>query len=162
MPAQKIVVTESGIESVEVVVKSVSDQIAAGQLTERTALALRLLHEAAKAEYVQPGISTNPPVSYFSSLPGTETEQGSVLGTFMFRCACGRRFCGPWEEARWEAIGHVELRHADKQLKRDPDALESVIAALIVPNPLNSWEQMSAKVEERTLKGTWVDPTQEG
>jgi hypothetical protein len=132
-----------GVESVEIVVKSVSDGIAAGRLTEKTSLALRLLHEAAKAEHVPPGISTTEPVSYFSSLSqGTDFERGAVLGTFMFRCACGQRFCGPWEEASCEAVAHVELRHADKQLKRNLDALEDVIEALIVPNPLNSWRQL--------------------
>src|SRR5215472_4978293 len=114
MAEQKITVNEHGVQSVEVVVKSVADQIATGQLTQKTALALRLLHEAAKAEPVPPGVSTTEPVSYFTSLPKDEYERGSVLGTFMFRCACGRRFYGPWEEARQDAIGHVELRHADK------------------------------------------------
>ena len=143
MAEQKIIVTENGIESVEMTIKSVADGIAAGRLTEKTALALRLLHEAAKSELVPPGLSTEPPVSYFSSIPqGTDFERGAVLGTFMFRCACGRRFYGPWEEARRESIGHVELRHADAQLKKDLDKLEDVIEALIVPNPLNSWEQL--------------------
>jgi hypothetical protein len=144
MAEQKIMVTDSGVESVEILVKSVADQIAAGRLTEKTALAIRLIHEAAKAEYVQPGISTTEPISYFSSLPNSDFERGAVLGTFQFRCACGRRFCGPWEEARHEAIGHVELRHADQALKKNLDAFEDVIEALIVPNPLNSWEQLQS------------------
>jgi hypothetical protein len=143
MSKQEIVVSENGIESVRMVIQSVADGIAAGKLTEKTALALRLLHEAAKAETVPPGISTEAPVSYFSSLPqGTEIERGTVLGTFQFRCACGQRFFGPWEEARRESIGHVELKHADQTLKKNLDALEDVIEALIVPNPLNSWEQI--------------------
>jgi len=133
MAQQHIVVGEGGIESVAMVLKSVADGIAAGQLTARTSLALRLLHESAKAESVQPGVSTAQPISFFDS----------VGGTFLFRCACGRRFYGPWEEARAEAIGHIELRHADQALKKNLDALEAVIAALILPNPLNSWEQLS-------------------
>lgn len=142
MAQQKIVVGDDGVESVEMIIKSVSDGIAAGMLTAKTALALRLLHDAAKAESAPEGICMIEPVSFFSSLPNDEYERGSVLGTFQFRCACGRRFCGPWEEARNEAIGHVELRHADKQLKADLNKLEDVIEALIVPNPLNSWEQL--------------------
>jgi hypothetical protein len=143
MAEQIITVTDDGIESVEMVIKSVADGVAAGRLTEKTALALRLLHQAAKSELLPTGISTEPPVSYFSSIPqGTDFERGSVLGTFVFRCACGRKFQGPWEEARYEAIGHVELRHADAQLKKDADKLEDVVEALIVPNPLNSWEQI--------------------
>lgn len=150
MSKQEIIVSENGIESVRIVIQSVADGIAAGKLTEKTSLALRLLHEAAKAEVVPPGVSTEPPVSYFSSIPqGTDIERGAVLGTFQFRCACGRRFFGPWEESRYEAIGHVELRHADKALKRNLDALEDVIEALVVPNPLNSWEQLQPDYWEK-------------
>ena len=122
---------------------------------------LGLLHQAAKAEVAPPGISSEPPVSYFNSIPqGTEFERGAVLGAFQFRCACGRRFYGPWEEARQEAIGHVELRHADKQLKKDIDRLEDVIEALIVPNPLNSWEQLQPGYWENLP--TIPDPKKEG
>jgi hypothetical protein len=160
MAEQKIMVNESGVQSVEMVIKSVGDGIQAGRLTEKTALALRLLHEAAKSE-LPAGLFSEPPLSYFSSLPKDDYEGGSVLGTFCFRCACGRRFIGPWEEARYEAIGHVELRHADSQMKKNLDALEAVIAALVVPNPLNSWEQLSAKGDERVSKGTWEEDTKE-
>ncbi|SRR6266566_86803 len=133
MAKQLITVDDkAGITSVETIVKSVSDGIAAGQLTEKTALALRLLHDAVKSEPVEEGISISEPVSFFDS----------AFGTFMFRCACGRRFYGSWDSARYEAIGHVELRHSDKALRKDLSKLEDVIEALIVPNPLNSWEQL--------------------
>jgi hypothetical protein len=72
------------------------------------------------------------PVSYFDS----------VMGSFTFRCACGRTFRGPWEEARWESVVHVETHHASATIRRDLDALEDVIEALIIPSPLNSWEQL--------------------
>jgi hypothetical protein len=161
MAQQKIVGGDDGVESVEMIVKSVADGVAAGRLTERTSLALNLLHQAAKSEFVPEGVSTTEPVNFFSSLPTDDYERGSVLVTFMFRCACGRRFYGPWEEGRNEAIGHVELRHADKQLKKDLDALEAVIAALIVPNPLNSFEQLRAQGDERISNGTWEDDSKE-
>jgi hypothetical protein len=129
MAKQHITVdSENGVEAVETVVTSVSDGVAAGELSAKTALAMRLLHEAVKStEEVQA-----EPVSYFDS----------VMGSFTFRCACGRTFRGPWEEARFEAIGHVELHHASPTIKRDPDVLEDVIEALIVPRPLNGWEQL--------------------
>ena len=85
MAEQIITVTDDGIESVEMVIKSVADGVAAGRLTEKTALALRLLHQAAKSELLPTGISTEPPVSYSSSIPqGTDFERGLVLGTLCF------------------------------------------------------------------------------
>jgi hypothetical protein len=72
------------------------------------------------------------PVSFFDS----------VMGSFTFRCARGRTFRGPWEEARYESIGHVETHHASTTIKRDLDALEESIEALIVPSPLYSWDEL--------------------
>jgi hypothetical protein len=129
MSKQHIVVSEKGVESVETSVSSVSDGIAAGELAAKTALSLRLLHESAKAAAME-GLAV--PVDYFDSL----------LGTFVFRCACGRRFHGPWEEARYEAVGHVELHHASTTVKKDLDGLEDVIEALILPSPLYSWHEL--------------------
>jgi hypothetical protein len=123
-----IVSNENGVESMTTRVDSVGDGIAAGQLSAKTALAVRLLHEAAKStEEVQAA-----PVSFFDA----------AMGTFAFRCVCGRTFRGPWEEARYESIGHVETHHASATIKRDLDVLEDVIEALIIPSPLNSWEQL--------------------
>ncbi len=72
------------------------------------------------------------PVSYFDS----------VMGSFTFRCACGQTFRGPWEEARYESIGHVETHHASVTTKRDLDVLEDVIEALIMPSPLYGWDEL--------------------
>jgi hypothetical protein len=128
MSKLELVVSEKGVESMTTRVDSVGDGVAAGQLSAKTALAVRLLHEAAKStEEVQA-----TPVSYFDS----------VMGSFTFRCACGRTFRGPWEEARYEAIGHVETHHASVTIKRDLDALEDVIEALIIPSPLYSWDEL--------------------
>jgi hypothetical protein len=66
----------------------------------------------------------------------------AILGVFSFRCACGRLFNGPWEEARYEAIGHIELHHASTAIKRDLDSLEATIEALITPSPLYSWDEL--------------------
>jgi hypothetical protein len=128
MAKLEIIVSENGVVSMTTRVDSVGDGVAAGQLSARTALAVRLLHEAAKStEEVQAA-----PVSFFDS----------VMGSFTFRCACGRTFRGPWEEARYEAIGHVELHHASTTIRRDPDCLEDTIEALIVPSPLYSWDEL--------------------
>jgi len=128
MAKLEIVVSEKGVESMTTRVDSVGDGVAAGQLSARTALALRLLHEASKStEEVQAA-----PVSFFDS----------AMGSFVFSCACGQKFRGPWEEARYESIGHVEQHHASATIKRDPDVLEDTIEALIVPSPLFSWEQL--------------------
>lgn len=129
MSKQHIVVSEKGVESVETSVSSVSDGIAAGALAAKTALPLRLLHESAKAADTP---SEAVPVDYLDS----------ILGTFVFTCACGRRFRGPWEEARFESIGHVELHHASTTVKRDLEGLENVIEALILPSPLYSWAEL--------------------
>jgi hypothetical protein len=130
MSKQMIVVDSAkGVESVETVVSSVSDGIAAGVLAAKTALPLRLLHESAKDAGVE---GTAVPVDYLDS----------ILGTFVFRCACGRQFRGPWEDARYEAIGHVELHHASTTVKKDLDGLEDVIEALILPSPLYSWQEL--------------------
>jgi hypothetical protein len=76
---------------------------------------------------------TSPmPVSYFDS----------VMSTFEFSCVCGRHFNGPWHEARYEAIGHVEQRHVDASFRKDLDATEDLIEKLIEPSPLNSWEDL--------------------
>ncbi len=123
-----IVSNENGVESMSTHVDSVGDGVAAGQLSARTALAVRLLHEAAKSTTEEQAV----PVSYFDS----------VMGSFAFRCACGRTFRGPWEEARYEAIGHVQLHHASTTIKRDLDSLEDTIEAMIMPSPLFSWEQL--------------------
>jgi hypothetical protein len=128
MAKLEIIVSENGVESMTTRVNSVGDGVAAGQLSAKTALAIRLLHEAAKStEEVQA-----PPVSFFDS----------VMGSFTFRCACGRTFRGPWEEARYESIGHIELHHASAAIKRDLDVLEDVIEALITPSPLFSWDEL--------------------
>jgi hypothetical protein len=129
MSKQMIIVdSQKGVESVETRVNSVGDGVAAGQLSAKTALAVRLLHEAAKSpEEVQAA-----PVSYFDA----------VMGVFSFKCACGRQFNGPWEEARYESIGHVELHHASATIKRDLDVLEDTIEALVVPSPLYSWDEL--------------------
>lgn len=129
MSKLEIVVSENGVESMTTHVDSVGDGVAAGQLSAKTALAVRLLHEAAKAT---DGEVQAAPVSYFDS----------VMGSFTFRCACGRTFRGPWEEARYEAIGHCELHHASTTIKRDLDSLEDTIEALITPSPLYSWDQL--------------------
>ena len=68
----------------------------------------------------------------------------SVNGTFEFRCSCGRIERGPWEEARWLSVRHVEERHAGSQVKLDLDALEDLIEVLVSPSPLNSWEQLQS------------------
>jgi hypothetical protein len=129
MAKQHIIVSENGIESVETCVSSVSDGVAAGELAAKTALPLRLLHESAKLS----GVSGEAvPVSYIDS----------VMGSFTFRCACGRRYVGPWDEARYEAIGHVEAHHASALIKRDLDSLEDTIDALIVPSPLYPWDEL--------------------
>ena len=130
MAKQHIVVSERGIESVETRVLSVSDAIAAGQLAERTALSLRLLHDSAKATELDS--SSAQPIPYLDAL----------LGSFTFRCVCGRRFIGPWEEARVEAINHVEFHHASKDVKRDLDSIEYTIEALIIPSPLYPWDEL--------------------
>jgi hypothetical protein len=128
MSKLEIVVSENGVESMTTRVDSVGDGVAAGQLSAKTALAVRLLHEAAKStEEVQA-----TPVSFFDS----------VMGSFTFRCACGRTFRGPWEEARYESIAHIELHHASAAIKRDLDVLEDVIDALITPSPLFSWDEL--------------------
>ena len=72
------------------------------------------------------------PVSYFDS----------VMGSFTFRCACGRTFRGPWAEARWESVAHVETDHASTAIKSDLDSLEDTIEALIMPSPLFSWDEL--------------------
>jgi hypothetical protein len=72
------------------------------------------------------------PVSFFDA----------AMGTFAFRCACGRTFRGPWEEARWESVAHVETHHASATIRRDLGVLEDTIEALIIPSPLNSWDQL--------------------
>jgi hypothetical protein len=123
-----IVSNENGVESMTTRVDSVGDGVAAGQLSAKTALAVRLLHEAAKASAEE----QVAPVSYFDS----------VMGSFAFRCACGRTFRGPWEESRYEAIGHVELHHASTTIRRDPDSLDDTIEAMIVPSPLYSWDEL--------------------
>src|SRR5260370_13369042 len=129
MSKQTIVVdSEKGVESVETRVLSVSDGVSAGQLAAKIALPLRLLHESTKA----PDLEGTVPVNYLDS----------VLGVFSFKCACGRRFNGPWEEARWEAVGHVELHHASTTVKQDPDGLEATVEALIFPSPLYSWDEL--------------------
>jgi hypothetical protein len=129
MSKQTIIVdSNKGVESVETRVISVGDGVAAGQLSAKTALAVRLLHEAAKSpEEVQAA-----PVSYFDS----------VMGCFAFRCACRRQFNGPWEEARYEAINHIELHHASTTIRRDLDSLEDTIEALITPSPLYGWDEL--------------------
>jgi hypothetical protein len=129
MSKQMIIVdSQKGVESVETRVNSVGDGVAAGELSAKTALAVRLLHEAAKSpEEVQAA-----PVSYFDS----------VMGSFAFRCACGRTFRGPWEESRYESINHVELHHASTTIRRDLDSLEDTVEALIVPSPLYSWDEL--------------------
>jgi len=88
-----------------------------------------------------------------SSVP--ESYFDSVFGTFTFRCDCGRLFAGPWEEARYEAIDHVKFRHVDKELRKDLDKLEDTIETLIVPSPLNSWEELQPGYWENlpTVKG---------
>jgi hypothetical protein len=68
----------------------------------------------------------------------------SVHGTFKFRCRCDFRESGPWEEARWLSVRHVEERHAGSQVKLDLDALEDLIEVLVSPSPLNSWEQLQS------------------
>jgi hypothetical protein len=68
----------------------------------------------------------------------------SIQGTFKFRCRCGFRESGPWEEARWLSVRHVEERHAGSQVKLDLDALEDLIEELVLPSPLNSWEQLQS------------------
>ena len=124
-----IVSNENGVESMTTRVNSVGDGVVAGQLSAKTALAVRLLHEAAKSpEEVQAAV----PVSYLNS----------IMGSFTFRCACGRTFRGPWEEARYEAIGHIELHHASATIKRDLDSLEDTIEALVMPSPLYSWDEL--------------------
>ena len=129
MSKLEIVVSENGVESMTTRVDSVGDGVAAGRLSAKTALAVRLLHEAAKAtEEVQAAT----PVSYFDSL----------MGTFEFRCACGKTFRGPWEESRWESVAHVELHHASVAIKRDLDSLEDTIEALVVPSPLYNWDAL--------------------
>jgi hypothetical protein len=129
--AKQTVVVDSvkGVESVQTIVSSVGDAVAAGELASRTALSLRLLHENAKAADLA-GIAV--PVNYIDS----------ITGTFEFRCACGRTFRGPWEEARWESVAHVERHHASASIKRDLDILEDVIEVLIVPSPLYDWDEL--------------------
>jgi hypothetical protein len=128
MSKLEIIVSEKGVESMTTRVDSVGDGVAAGQLSAKTALAVRLLHEAAKCTTEEQAM----PVSYFDS----------VMGSFAFRCACGRTFRGPWEEARWESVAHVETHHASTTIRRDLDCLEDTIEALIVPSPLYSWDQL--------------------
>jgi hypothetical protein len=135
MPQQTIIVDEKGVRSVEIRVNSVSDAVSASQLASKIALATRLLHQAAKAVDLPPG--PVEPISY----------QDAVLGTFTFFCVCGRRFTGPWEESRYESIRHIELCHTDKDTRRDLDALEDVIEALIVPNPLYSWDELQENAQ---------------
>ena len=128
MAKLEIIVSENGMESMTTRVDSVGDGVAAGQLSAKTALAVRLLHEAAKSTAEEQAV----PVSYLDS----------VMGSFAFSCACGRTFRGPWEEARYESIGHVETHHASATIKRDLDSLEDTIEALVVPSPLYSWDQL--------------------
>lgn len=121
----ELVFSEEDVEKMQTRVLSVGDGEAAGQLQARTALAVRLLHQAAKdREPVQA-----EPVNYMDSL----------LGCFTFSCACGRRFLGRWEEARYEAIDHVERHHSSVVIRRDLDILEDTIESLIVPNPLSNF-----------------------
>jgi hypothetical protein len=133
MAKLEIIVSENGVESMTTRVNSVGDGVAAGQLSAKTALAVRLLHEAAKSTTEEQAV----PISYFDS----------VMGSFEFRCACGRTFRGPWEEARYEAIGHVELHHASSTIKRDLDALEDTIECLITPSPLSPWSNETLPVK---------------
>jgi hypothetical protein len=123
MAKLEIIVSEKGVESLITRVNSVGDGVAAGQLSAKTALALRLMHESAKSTAEVQAT----PVPYFDSLEGS----------FTFRCVCGRVFSGPWEESRWESVAHVETHHASTTIKRDLDALEDTIEALIVPSPLH-------------------------
>lgn len=132
-----ITVNDEGITSIEVLVRSVADGVKAGRLTERTALAVRLLQQSAKnySEKTDEQASTEPPIDFLSS----------AKGVFLFRCACGARFVGAWDVARYEAMTHVKLRHADVQMRKDLDVMESITEALIVPNPLRSWPAFSEK-----------------
>lgn len=130
MSKQMIIVdSQKGVESVETRVNSVSDGVAAGELAVKTSLPIRLIHESVKASDVK---GTVVPINYLDA----------ILGVFSFRCACGRQFNGPWEEARFEAINHIELHHASAAIKRDLDSLEDTIEALITPSPLYSWDEL--------------------
>jgi len=129
MARLELTVSEKGVEVMRAYVDSVGDGEAAGRLTTKTALACRLLHEAAKALDLG---SKAEPRSYLDS----------IEGLFMFRCACSQQFNGPWDVARHEAISHVEQHHASKTIRRDLDSFEDVVEALVVPSPLNSWEQL--------------------
>lgn len=78
-----------------------------------------------------------------------ESLEDAKNGKFVFRCACGRWFTGPWEEARYEAIGHIEKKHASPELRQDMDALEDTIEALITPTPLYSWQEIEEGYDVR-------------
>lgn len=126
MASLVITVDDKGVTSIEVLVKSVADGVKAGRLTERTALAVRLLQQSAKnySEKMDEQASTEAPIDFLSS----------AKGLYLFRCACGARFVGAWDAAREEAKTHVKLRHADQQVRN----LDAIAEALIVPNPLRS------------------------
>jgi len=129
MSKQMIVVdSQKGVESVETVVISVSDGVAAGELAVKTALPIRLLHESTKADVKGAVV----PINYLDA----------ILGVFSFECACGRRFNGPWDESRGEAIAHIERHHASETIKRDLDRLEATVEALIFPSPLFGWDEL--------------------
>jgi hypothetical protein len=134
MAKQVVTFSEDGIESVQTVVRSVSDGVAAAELSSKTALALRLLHDSAKRQS-SPQDEEQPtqPISYMDS----------IMGTFTFRCACGRVYIGPWEEARGESIDHCERHHLSKAIRKDLDATYDVIEALVTPSPLYSFEELS-------------------
>lgn len=134
MTKLELVVTDAGIESMTTRLVCVSDGRKAADLTHRTALACRLLHDAARSK--EPVPDSVLPVNYLDSL----------LSTFTFRCTCGRVFIGPWEEARWEAVAHIERHHASETIRQDLDALENTIEALITPSPLYSYEQLAEQI----------------
>jgi hypothetical protein len=65
----------------------------------------------------------------------------SIHGTFEFRCTCGHIERGPWDEARWLSIQHVEERHASETSRKDFDFLYDEIEKLISPNPFCTWDE---------------------
>ena len=108
--------------------RTVSEAIAAADLTGRTAYGIRLLHLAARQ-------------------PSNRTSAPQPLGTEqVFLCVCGESFSDGWD-----AVAHCEHHHVSAEIRRDIDRTEDVIRALVVPDPLPSvdWDSLPTVTQEQ-------------